>query len=75
MTTMLYKSPGQFKRSADETFDLRIVTDEELEAAIKDGWHYTVRDALTAAGGVSHHSEHDAEAKPKRGRGRKSEAL
>lgn len=75
MTTMLYKSPGQFKRSTDETFDLCIVTDEELEAAIKDGWHYTVGDALTAAGGTSHHSDPEAEAKPKRGRGRKSEAL
>lgn len=75
MTTMLYKSPGQFKRSADETFDLRIVTDEELEAAIKDGWHYTVRDALTAAGGVPQDPEPETKAKPKRGHTRKSEAL
>lgn len=49
MTTMLYKSPGKFKRSADETFDLRIVTDEELDAALKDGWHKTVPEAIEAA--------------------------
>lgn len=75
MTTMLYKSPGPFKRSVSETFDLCIVDDDEIEAAVKNGWHYNVRDALTAAGGTSHHSEPEAEAKPKRGRGRKSEAL
>jgi hypothetical protein len=75
MTTMLYKSPGQFKRSATETFDMCIVNDDEIEATIAAGWHYNVRDAIAAASGASQDPEPDAEAKPKRGRGRKSEAL
>ncbi len=74
MTTMLYKSPGKFKRSANETFDLCIVDDEEIEASIKAGWHYTVREAIAAASGASQDPEPEAEAKPKRGRTRKSEA-
>jgi hypothetical protein len=74
MTTMLYKSPGPFKRSASETFDLCIVDDSEIEATIKAGWHYTVREAIAAASGVSQDPEPEAEAKPKRGRTRKSEA-
>ena len=74
MTTMLYKSPGKFKRSASETFDLCIVDDSEIEATIKAGWHYTVREAIAAASGVSQDPEPEAEAKPKRGRTRKSEA-
>lgn len=49
MTTMLYKSPGKFKRSADETFDMCIVNDDELDAALKDGWHKTVPEAVEAA--------------------------
>jgi hypothetical protein len=73
MTTMLYKSPGQFKRSASETFDLCIVDDNEIEAHIKAGWHYTVREAIKAASGAS--QDHKPEAKPKRGRTRKSEDL
>lgn len=75
MTTMLYKSPGPFKRSASETFDLCIVDDSEIEATIKAGWHYTVREAIAAASGASQDPEPEAEAKPKRGRTRKSEAL
>ena len=75
MTTMLYKSPGPFKRSASETFDLCIVDDSEIEATIKVGWHYTVREAIAAASGASQDPEPEAEAKPKRGRTRKSEAL
>ena len=74
MTTMLYKSPGQFKRSASETFDLCIVDDDEIEATIAAGWHYTVREAIAAASGASQDPEPEAEAKPKRGRTRKSEA-
>lgn len=73
MTTMLYKSPGQFKRSASETFDLCIVDDDEIEATINAGWHYTVREAIAAASGASQDPEPEAEAKPKRGRTRKSE--
>lgn len=73
MTTMLYKSPGQFKRSASETFDLCIVDDDDIEATIKAGWHYTVREAIEAARGASQDPEPEAEAKPKRGRARKSE--
>jgi hypothetical protein len=74
MTTMLYKSPGQFKRSASETFDLCIVDDDEIEATVKAGWHFTVREAIDAANGSSQDPEPEAEAKPKRGRTRKSEA-
>jgi hypothetical protein len=74
MTTMLYKSPGQFKRSASETFDLCIVDDNEIEAHVKTGWHYTVREAIAAASGASQDPDTEAEAKPKRGRTRKSEA-
>lgn len=73
MTTMLYKSPGQFKRSASETFDLCIVDDSEIEARVTAGWHYTVMEAIKAASGVSRDPE--PETKPKRGRTRKSEAL
>lgn len=69
MTTMLYKSPGKVKRSATETFDTCIVEDNEIEATIEAGWHYTVRAAIDAASGPA------PEAKPKRGRPRKSEAL
>ena len=75
MTTMLYKSPGPFKRSASETFDLCIVDDDEIETTIAAGWHYTVREAIAAASGASQDPEPEAEAKPKRGRTRKSEAL
>jgi hypothetical protein len=75
MTTMLYKSPGAFKRSATETFDLCIVEDDEVEATIKAGWHFTVREAIAAASGVSQDPAPEAEDKPKRGRPRKSEAL
>jgi hypothetical protein len=72
MTTMLYKSPGAFKRSATETFDLCIVEDDEIEASIKAGWHFTVREAIEAASGAVQDPE--PEDKPKRGRPRKSEA-
>jgi hypothetical protein len=75
MTTMLYKSPGAFKRSASETFDLCIVDDNEIEAHIKAGWHYTVREAIEAASGAVQYPEPEAKAKPKRGHTRKSEAL
>ena len=75
MTTMLYKSPGPFKRSATETFDFCIVDDDEIEATIKAGWHFTVREAIAAASGVSKDPAPEAEGKPKRGRPRKSEAL
>lgn len=75
MTTMLYKSPGQFKRSEGETFDLCIVNDDEIEATIAAGWHYTVRGAIAAASGVAQDPEPEAKAKPKRGHTRKSEAL
>ena len=75
MTTMLYKSPGPFKRSATETFDLCIVDDDEIEAYIKAGWHYTVREAVDAANGAVQDPEPEAKAKPKRGHTRKSEAL
>lgn len=75
MTTMLYKSPGPFNRSASETFDSCIVDDEEIEATIAAGWHYTVREAIAAASGASQDPEPEAEVKPKRGRTRKSEAL
>jgi hypothetical protein len=74
MTTMLYKSPGPFKRSASETFDLCIVDDDEIEATVAAGWHYTVREAIAAASGALQDPEPEAEAKPKRGRTRKSEA-
>ena len=74
MTTMLYKSPGKVRRSATETFDTCIVEDDEIEATIKAGWHYTVREAIAAASGASQDPEPEAEAKPKRGRTRKSEA-
>jgi hypothetical protein len=69
MTTMLYKSPGKVKRSANETFDTCIVEDNEIEITIEAGWHYTVREAIAAA------SCPEPEATPKRGRPRKSEAL
>jgi hypothetical protein len=69
MTTMLYKSPGAHKRSATETFDLCIVDDDEIEATVKAGWHFSVRDAIAAASGQ------EPEDKPKRGRPRKHEAL
>ena len=75
MTTMLYKSPGQFKRSASETFDLCIVDDNEIEAHIKAGWHYTVREAIEVTSGDVQDHEPEAKAKPKRGHTRKSEAL
>ena len=75
MTTMLYKSPGSFKRSATETFDFCIVDDDEIEATIKAGWHFTVREAIAAASGAVQDPEPDAKAKPKRASPRKSEAL
>jgi len=75
MTTMLYKSPGSFKRSASETFDMCIVGDDEIEATIAAGWHFTVPEAIAAASGVSKDPAPEAEGKPKRGRPRKSEAL
>ena len=76
MTTMLYKSPGHFKRSESETFDLCIVDDHEIKAHIKAGWHYNVRDALDAASApVASGEEAQTEVKSKRGRPRKSEAL
>jgi hypothetical protein len=49
------------------------VDDDEIEATIKAGWHYTVREAIAAASGASQDPEPEAEAKPKRGRTRKSE--
>ena len=70
MTTMLYNSPGPFKRSATETFDFCIVDDDAVETTINAGWHFTVREAIEAASGSV-----EAKAKLKRGHTGKSEAL
>jgi len=75
MTTMLYKSPGPFKRSATETFDFCIVDDDAVDASLHAGWHLTVGEAVDAANGAVQDPEPEAKAKPKRGHTRKSEAL
>ena len=64
MTTMLFQSPGP-KARPDGTYGWKIFDDGDVEAALKAGWHKTPREAIEATKAV--------EAKPKRGRPRKSE--
>ena len=64
MNTMLFKSPGH-KVRPDGTYSGKIFGDSDVEAALAAGWSKTPREAIEATKPV--------EAKPKRGRPRKSE--
>jgi len=55
MSVMLYKHPGPYQMHGD-MFDYIIVGDDEVDAAVKDGWMKTTDEAKNGA------------AKPKRGR-------
>ena len=44
---MLYKHPGKHKIHGSE-FDYITVPEDEVEAAIKDGWNKTTQEALDA---------------------------
>jgi hypothetical protein len=46
MTTMLYKSPGKTVRRNGDSFDWKIVEDEEVAVELKAGWHMTPADAI-----------------------------
>jgi len=71
MTTMVYKSPGNMVRKDGTSFGWKIVDDADLAAALAGGWFSTPAEAISNM--VS--EPVDDEAKPKRGRPRKTEAV
>jgi len=71
MTTMVYKSPGDVVRKDGTSFCCKIVDDADLDAALGDGWFLTPGAAIAGLVSVST----DDEAKPRRGRPRKTEAV
>jgi hypothetical protein len=71
MTTMVYKSPGNMVRKDGTSFGWKIVDDADLDAALGDGWFLTPGAAIAGLIPVST----DDEAKPRRSRPRKTEAV
>lgn len=47
MSVMLYKAPGKHKLHGYDV-DHRVVAEDDVQAAIKDGWHKTPADAQEA---------------------------
>jgi len=71
MTTMVYKSPGNMVRKDGTSFGWKIVDGADLAAALVGGWFSTPAEAISSM--VS--EPEDDEAKPRRGRPRKIEAV
>jgi hypothetical protein len=71
MTTMVYKSPGNMVRKDGTSFGWKIVDDAALAAALVSGWFSTPAEAISNM--VSEPADDDA--KPRRGRPRKIEAV
>ena len=71
MTTMVYKSPGDMVRKDGTSFGWKIVDDADLAAALAGGWFSTPAEAISNMAS----KPVDDEAKPKRGRPRKTEAV
>ena len=72
MTTMVYKSPGNMVRKDGTSFGWKIVDDADLAAALAGGWFSTPAEAMA---NVAAPQDDADEAKPKRGRPRKIEAV
>ena len=71
MTTMVYKSPGDVVRKDGTSFCCKIVDDADVDAALRDGWFSTPGAAISNT--VPALTDDDA--KPRRGRPRKTEAV
>jgi hypothetical protein len=71
MTTMVYKSPGDVVRKDGTSFCWKIVDDADVEATLRNGWFSTPADAISNTTPPLT----DDDAKPRRGRPRKNEAV
>lgn len=71
MTTMVYRSPGDVVRKDGTSFCWKIVDDADVDAALRDGWFSTPGAAISNTASA----QSDDDAKPKRGRPRKIEAV